>query len=123
MRFRPSPQLVRQQYIDLRSTAAFKRWWKRQYRRQWGLCVHGFHRLQVGHIHTDHLDAVANGGTNSFLNFALSCSSCNLLKGSRRLTTPYLLTIRSRLVLTALAYEGLAIVVVICRCFYSVPRR
>ena len=36
-------------------------------------------------LHVDHIDPVAEGGSNDILNLITSCASCNLGKGKRRL--------------------------------------
>ena len=53
-------------------------------------------------LHVDHIDPVANGGTNEILNLVTSCEGCNLGKGARLLSDSAALD-KQRVELEALA--------------------
>lgn len=122
MRFRPSPQLVRLEYEQLRTTSSFKRWRARQYKRQFGFCAYGLHRLGRGY-HCDHLRAIGVGGSNSYFNLILACSRCNLFKSDKVLTRPYEVLVRVRLLPATIVYELWALLVMFIQAFYTTPKR
>lgn len=123
MRFRPHPTSIRAQYLQLRETAAFKRWRERQRRRQFGRCAYCFGSLRVRGEHCDHVRAVAVGGSNGYWNFVLACAPCNLEKSAQVLTRPYEWLVRLRLVPLILLYESWALLVLFIQAFYTVPKR
>lgn len=123
MRFRPHPTVIRAQYNELRQTAGFKRWRRRQYLRQWSLCCYCLRPTPWTVMHCDHVRAVAVGGGNGYSNFMLACGPCNMEKSAQVLTRPYELWVRLRLLPLAALYELWAFLVLLVTGLYTVPER
>lgn len=122
MRYRPHPSTVRAQYIELSRTAAFKRWRKRQWLRQFSLCVYCLRPTPYDDTHVDHCRAVAVGGSNSKLNLLIACSTCNLEKSAQVLTRPYEYLVRTRLLPLFILYELWAFLVLLVTATYTTPK-
>jgi len=74
-------------YQELRKTDRFKKWWKRQYYCQDGLCYYCKINLRNVDINVEHITPMSAGGSNKYKNLVLSCSRCNKEKGSSLLSS------------------------------------
>lgn len=70
------------EYQELRKTDKFKRWWRRQFAYQDGLCYYCKVDLKKVSINVEHITPMSAGGSNKYRNLVLSCSKCNKEKGS-----------------------------------------
>lgn len=72
------------EYNQWRKTPACKRWRRKQWARQAGLCFYCTVDLRDIKVNIEHVIPRSKGGTNDKKNLVLACSSCNKDKGSSK---------------------------------------
>jgi 5-methylcytosine-specific restriction endonuclease McrA len=75
------------EYHSLRKNPQFKKWVRRQFLKQGGLCWYCGDWLQMTRQNIDHKTARWLGGKNNKNNLVISCSTCNKDKGAKPLST------------------------------------
>ncbi len=82
-----SKQGTYNKYLEWKKTDSFRRWKRKQFLKQGGLCWYCDCYLPFTRVNVEHKTAISLGGKNNKNNLVLACSSCNKAKGSKHLSS------------------------------------
>lgn len=77
---------TKREFLRWKKTDNFKKWRKKQFLEQGGICYYCQIYLPFTKINVEHKTAISLGGRNNKRNLVLACSSCNTAKSNKVLS-------------------------------------